>query len=1591
MTVLMKRRRMIITVLLLAAVLSMLALVRTDSAYAARDVEWGRFQNSEDNNGVTDRETPASYNEAALKWGLQLVPGYTTSFTPPLIIDGYIYTASSQRVYKINKETGETVGESDKMEVDVSYAMHPMTYSAEEDALYLPLIYGRVQCIDAETLKLRWISKAHNGTQALSPITYKGGKVYTGIWSTELSDGAYFCLDAKTGKEIWSLRPSELRTVTTASALDEFPKPAGQEKPSNFYTYTALIDVEAQDGYGFERDKYGRVWLVNGSGERVNPSGQSSGNPVQCTVNGLAGEIEIPGDNGADEIATEAVVRARFDYYGGTFMQQGNEMQSAVAITGLSTPSAGQALDTAVSASGHLTVRSVEWKEGDIPHGFYWAGCYANDRYVVFGSDDGQNNTFGNAGDSSYTETSTLYCCDRLTGEIKDRLDGCKGDIRSTVVHHGGYIYFTSKGGVLYKVKLGSDGKFSDLSSFDTGAMMTASPVVHNGRIYVGVCGMAGQFNADGGHKFCVFGDDEKLTGKAVYEDRLVGANIVKVISGGTGSFIYCVDIAGYPQASPILSTYSEASGTVRLYFTFNAFPGGIYYLEDSKTSTADKHNEAKLLFRPESQMEQYCISPIAADRQGTLYIKNDSGYMMAVSRNKAWLNDIKVTAGDDEVEWNIDFRPGTLNYTLSAPDGKTAVDYELDVPSGMKAYINGKEYKSGKVSVPVSEDVSATTVTVTRYEGTQLYTRSYTLNMKTASNNANLKGLVITDSNTAPQYMTDTAQHHTNTDGIGFDPVFDPAVEKYVSRVYDSDHDFVNVWVTRDDPKATVKVYPVDNVGNDLVYTNEDGTIPDKGMNGKSRYPVYFIKNQISAEIRVEVTSASGKAVRSYNVELVRGKNFLNVGKEPLYVTPATAELYTESGVKTMQCKATYGGADVTSECIWYSSRPTRVTVDGNGVISAQGKEVAKDNPVSVWARYGAQSRPVAVSVIKPPCAKPQANLEEGTYTGPREISITSSTPSAKIRYEIGDPSAEAVSKPTDTSTLYKGPVTIGEPGKKREYLIRAAAFNSIEESSLIMDMLYTIDMRNRISAVEIEGLDAPAAGTSLDTSVSAKAAGYDGSGSGGGTGSGSGSGADLSATVTWFKVAADGTETPASGSAASGTVYRAKIKVAARNADAAAFSDIVSVKTGDQSGWMEIPEGKEPSDESVTVVFGFNTGSSVSDIVLVGIDAPSRGSGFDDSAVPCTAGVKAESITWRGADGNAVSGEPEYYRTYTAEIRVSAEDEYSITENAGAYVAVDGALQKAEIKKDGDQYVVSAKIRSARMILDTTGGTGLTLSPASLKDVPNGVTVDEIRERLGACSVVAKAADGSAVTLDGSTAFWDEDMIISRYDPADLTPVPFGAEGKVTLPDYIDANGSSRQISAVITVKKGKVAPPVFSPKAGIYKKAQNVKMSSATPGAAVFYTMSGAKGTETYEEPVAVKGEKGRLVAVTFKAYAMAQGIKSKTVSYTIKINRADEVKPAQAKKFTVSGLKVKCASRKFTLSWKKTKYAYGYEAQYKLSGAKKWSSLKKGITAVSVRSKALKKGKKYQFRVRTYNVIKGKAYYGKWTSAKTAKCV
>ena len=76
--------------------------------------------------------------------------------------------------------------------------------------------------------------------------------------------------------------------------------------------------------------------------------------------------------------------------------------------------------------------------------GFYWAGAYACDDFVMVGTDDGK------------TACSYLYLLDPLTGKVLDSRSGFDGDIRSTICYDKDTdaYYFTSKGGGFYRIKV---------------------------------------------------------------------------------------------------------------------------------------------------------------------------------------------------------------------------------------------------------------------------------------------------------------------------------------------------------------------------------------------------------------------------------------------------------------------------------------------------------------------------------------------------------------------------------------------------------------------------------------------------------------------------------------------------------------------------------------------------------------------------------------------------------------------------------------------------------------------------------------------------------------------------------------------------------------------------------------------------------------------------------------------------------------------------------------------------------------------------------------------------------------------------------
>ena len=142
-------------------------------------------------------------------------------------------------------------------------------------------------------------------------------------------------------------------------------------------------------------------------------------------------------------------------------------------------------------------------------NGFYWAGAYVNSDFVLVTTDDGEG--------GYTTGYGSILSLNPKTGKLIDSLQATNvGDLRSSVCYdeETEAYYFTSKGGDLYQVKVNADGTFTKGSlrrlHLDNGAdsasappMSTSTPVIANGRAYIGVSGTS-QFIAYSGHNITV-------------------------------------------------------------------------------------------------------------------------------------------------------------------------------------------------------------------------------------------------------------------------------------------------------------------------------------------------------------------------------------------------------------------------------------------------------------------------------------------------------------------------------------------------------------------------------------------------------------------------------------------------------------------------------------------------------------------------------------------------------------------------------------------------------------------------------------------------------------------------------------------------------------------------------------------------------------------------------------------------------------------------------------------------------------------------------------------------------------------------------
>ena len=273
--------------------------------------------------------------------------------------------------------------------------------------------------------------------------------------------------------------------------------------------------------------------------------------------------------------------------------------------------------------------------------GFYWAGAYVCDDYLLVGTDDGE---------SGYTKGyPSLLSFDPTTGEVLSSYRmPVTGDIRSSITRYNGKYYFTNKGGYFFEASVSGNGTISSVramrlynyaSDASTPPMSTCTPTIYNGRAYIGVSGVS-QFGAYSGHN-------------------------ITVIDIPNWEIAYTVRTQGYPQTSGVLTTaYESTTGSVYVYFFDNYTPGKLRMLEDRPGQTSPSlvsaetfnnkgvevsYDTAYALFTPSGDQAQYAICSPIVDSYGTIYFKNDSAYLMAVG---SAITELEITSQPEKLTY---------------------------------------------------------------------------------------------------------------------------------------------------------------------------------------------------------------------------------------------------------------------------------------------------------------------------------------------------------------------------------------------------------------------------------------------------------------------------------------------------------------------------------------------------------------------------------------------------------------------------------------------------------------------------------------------------------------------------------------------------------------------------------------------------------------------------------------------------------------------------------------------------------------------------------------------------------------------------
>lgn len=360
---------------------------------------------------------------------------------------------------------------------------------------------------------------------------------------------------------------------------------------------------------------------------------------------------------------------------------------------------------------------------GDI--GYWWAGAWTNEKYVFV-----------------LNQSAELMVMDNRTGETVQKIKTKATAARSDVSYYNGRIYFSTQSGYVYSYNLDKDGKVDLDHLIDPlkfSGESTCTPAIYNNRLYIGISG-----------------------GSSAGED---GSSIlVADINPDTGSMktAYLVPTKtdfGYCKTSGlIINGYEQEDGYVYVYFLCNNAKGDLYMVKD-KPGVTSPLPESGLFYTPNH--EEYCIASAVADRDGTIYIKNDSSWQFAIRRADSYLSGIEVSDADAVIDGGEEFAGAETEHTITVHKDTKEITLRLTATSGTDIRINGQKGNSREITL----DGDSTVVEVQLVKGDTV--KSYTFTI--------YRGPVLSEMKVASSYTAS---------GLSFTmtPEFQPAVTEYAA-----------------------------------------------------------------------------------------------------------------------------------------------------------------------------------------------------------------------------------------------------------------------------------------------------------------------------------------------------------------------------------------------------------------------------------------------------------------------------------------------------------------------------------------------------------------------------------------------------------------------------------------------------------------------------------------------------------------------------------------------------------------------------------------------------------------------------------------